>query len=382
MDVKGEVNTKQQLLDELKTLRAKIADLEAHHSEHDLEEALRQSEERYSKIFEHSNDGIFVIDPERDTIIDANAKACQMLGYTRDEMMAKRVSDIHPNEMPQLQAFAQSVTKEGRGWTDELTCSTSSGRIIPSEISASTLEIDGRLYMLAIVRDITERKQTQEVQKELAVMEERNRLAREIHDSLAQGITGIIWQLNALEQAVQNGGPQPLDALNRVRDVAKECLREARRSVWDLRQSPLQGSSLVDALRNETSKASTGGQLLASLKVSGQERVLPSGVEAAILRLCQESLSNVMKHADATQVTVSLTYDDAEVRLAVQDNGKGFDTEAPRAPSAEGGGFGLVGMRERTRILGGDLAVHSHPQNGTLVEANLPLSKESWPSKT
>ncbi len=265
---------------------------------------------------------------------------------------------------------------------DTLQCETEVGERCLLFTHRASLD-RGQVYVYGA--DITARKQVQETllqqMRELAVMEERNRLAREIHDSLAQGITGIIWQLNALEQAVQNGGPQPLDALNRVRDVAKECLQEARRSVWDLRQSPLQGSSLVDALRNETSKASTGEQLLASLKVSGQERVLPSGVEAAILRLCQESLANVMKHADATQVTVSLIYDDAEVRLAVQDNGKGFETEAPRSPSAEGGGFGIAGMRERTRILGGDLAVHSHP-NGTLVEANLPLSKESWPSKT
>ncbi len=100
---------------------------------------------------------------------------------------------------------------------------------------------------------------------------------------------------------------------------------------------------------------------------------MPSGLEAAILRICQESLANVLKHSKATKVTVGLTFDESKIRLAVQDNGTGFDPEVPKQWDRDSGGFGLVNMRERTRLLGGELTVKSEPGRGTLVEATLPL---------
>ncbi len=110
-----------------------------------------------------------------------------------------------------------------------------------------------------------------------------------------------------------------------------------------------------------------------SFDLSGEEKVLPSGLEGALLRICQESLANILKHANATQVTVTLNFYDSQVRLAIRDNGVGFDPEAPRTRNREGGGFGLINMRERARLLGGELLAQSEPGQGTLVEAILPL---------
>ncbi len=101
--------------------------------------------------------------------------------------------------------------------------------------------------------------------------------------------------------------------------------------------------------------------------------MLPSGLEGALLRICQESLANVLKHANATQVTVTLAFDDSQIRLAIRDNGVGFDPATPRTRDRESGGFGLINMRERARLLGGELAAQSEPGQGTLVEAILPL---------
>ena len=128
----------------------------------DAAEEARVSEERFLRIFESSNDGIFVIDPIGDKIIDANPKACSMLGYSREELLSGvNVSAIHPNEMPKFMAFAQSVYEHGSGWTDELTCMTKTGEALPAEISASMVDIQGLTCMIATVRDISERKRAE-----------------------------------------------------------------------------------------------------------------------------------------------------------------------------------------------------------------------------
>ncbi len=110
-----------------------------------------------------------------------------------------------------------------------------------------------------------------------------------------------------------------------------------------------------------------------SFVVSGAEKVLPPGVEAVLLRICQEALTNVRKYAKATQMTVTLAFDDSQVRLAVQDNGIGFDPEIPAARGLNSSGFGLINMRERARLVGGELTVHSDTGHGTVVEATLSL---------
>ena len=127
-----------------------------------IKAALQESEERFRKIFDHSNDAIFVIDPEHDKILDANPIACSMLNYSHEELLSTPITAIHPNEMPQLLAFARSVFERGHGWTSELSCITKSGKILPAEISGSVIEIAGETCLLAMVRDITERKQAQE----------------------------------------------------------------------------------------------------------------------------------------------------------------------------------------------------------------------------
>jgi PAS domain S-box-containing protein len=119
---------------------------------------LEDSEERFRKISEHSNDAICVIDPANDRIMDVNPKACSMLGYSRNELLSIPISAIHPHEMGVLRSFVESVSRDGNGWTDELSCLTKGGRTVPAEISASMIEIDNRMGVLALIRDISDRK--------------------------------------------------------------------------------------------------------------------------------------------------------------------------------------------------------------------------------
>jgi len=130
--------------------------------------------------------------------------------------------------------------------------------------------------------------------------------------------------------------------------------------------------SLVGALRKETTKVA-GGRLQTSFNVEGEDRVLPDGVEASLLRICQEALANILKHADAGRVAVTIVFEDARVHLAVEDDGIGFNPVIPKQWSRDSGGFGLVSMRERAHLLGGELTVESALGWGTTVKAAMPL---------
>ncbi|MBM3141567.1 MAG: HAMP domain-containing protein [Chloroflexi bacterium] len=211
--------------------------------------------------------------------------------------------------------------------------------------------------------------------RQMAVMEERNRMAREIHDTLAQGFSGIILQLEAAEQALGEDTSATERHLNQARSLARKSLAEARRSVWNLRPQALEQLPLVEAIKQEVDKFSQSIGVNAKFRVSGARRDLPPELEAGLLRICQESLTNVRKHAKATEVEVNLTFNESVVELSVSDNGIGFK---PRTSGGEKkrDTFGLISMRERVRGLGGTFEVQSRRGKGTLVRVVIPTSKE------
>ena len=162
--------------------------------------ALRRSEEKFRKIFNYSNDAIFVIDPSNDRIIDFNPKASEMLGYAADELCRIGISQIHPDEMPKLMKFSQAVMQTGFGWTDELSCVTKNGSSVPSEISASVIEIDGRNHIITIVRDITERKLA-----EKAIREREERFSGILESALDSIITiDRDWHIRIFNKAAES----------------------------------------------------------------------------------------------------------------------------------------------------------------------------------
>ena len=206
--------------------------------------------------------------------------------------------------------------------------------------------------------------------RDMAVLEERNRMAREIHDTLAQGFTGIVLQLEAAEQAIGEDVGQAQEHLDRARKLARESLNEARRSVWALRSQALERLPLVETLQQEIERFIQTSGVKADLCTSGKRHSLSAEIENTLLRICQESLTNVRKHAQASQVEVNLAFEGKTVRLSIHDNGTGFN---PVAPSE--GAFGLVGMRERARLLGGTLVVQSERGEGTLIEIVIPSNR-------
>ncbi len=206
--------------------------------------------------------------------------------------------------------------------------------------------------------------------RDMAVLEERNRMAREIHDTLAQGFTGIVLQLEAAEQALDEDAPLAQEHLSRARSLARESLNEARRSVWALRPLALEQLSLEAVLRQETESFTRDSGMKVTVSIAGESRTQPPDIQSTLLRISQEALANIRKHAGATGVDVHLAFEEDTVRFSVRDNGCGFDTETPVES-----GFGLISMRERVRLLGGTLTVQSEIGRGTLIEATLPLSR-------
>jgi signal transduction histidine kinase len=244
--------------------------------------------------------------------------------------------------------------------------------------------------------------------REAGVLDERQRMAREIHDTLAQGLTGIITQLQAAEQAADEpaGWSRHFEAATAL---ARESLSEARRSVEALRSESLETGRLSEALAEAAGRWSALHGIPAQVTTTGTARPMPPEAEFALLRTAQEALANVAKHACATRVGVTLSYMEQDVALDVRDDGRGFDpaqlcTEAAQAatsghlpvahvsgvtglvglsvseslrhPSAEKtvGGFGLVSMRQRIESLAGTLQVESEPGFGTGISACIPVA--------
>ena len=363
-----------QMTENLKAITASREELEREVAERRrVEEALRDSNQTLVALIQASPLAIIAHDGDAKVRM-WNPAAQHIFGWSEQEVVG-RPYPLVPEE--KLDEFRMNLERSLRGEALtglETRRQRKDGAQIDVGIWTGPLSDGGAMVVIA---DITERKRAEELllqqMRELAIVEERNRLAREIHDTLAQGLTAIIWQLNAAEKIVESGGEQALQSLDRVRNLAREGLQEARRSVWDLRVGSLEGHTLAEALQGETEKVAGAGEIQASFVVSGAERVLPAGVEAALLRICQESLANMLKHANASQAAVTLVFDDSQVRLEVQDNGIGFDPEIPHTRGPDSGGFGLINMRERARLLGGELTVHSEPGQGSIVEATLSL---------
>jgi signal transduction histidine kinase len=206
--------------------------------------------------------------------------------------------------------------------------------------------------------------------REAGIADERQRMAREIHDTLAQGLTGIVTQLQAAEQAADgavHAGPAWRRHVAAATRLARESLTEARRSVHALRPEPLETATLSEALSGVAARWSGLTGIPAQVTTTGTARPVQPEIELALLRAAQEALANVAKHAHATRVGLTVSYMDNEVALDVRDDGVGFD---PQAPSREC--FGLVAMRERIESLSGTLQVESEPGAGAAISACVP----------
>jgi len=212
--------------------------------------------------------------------------------------------------------------------------------------------------------------------RQSGIMEERNRMARDIHDTLAQGFTGVIMHMEAAQQAMLRKRIEVVSGhLRGAGEIARDGLREARRSVKALRPLALEQKKLAEALEELINKLSADTAVQAKFTLQGKARELPPEWEANILRIGQEALTNALRHARASELDVLLVFDDREIRLNMRDNGCGFD------PAGNYEGFGLRGMAERAEDMGGQLSIQSSTGAGTTISAVLPLASLAEPAR-
>ncbi len=207
-----------------------------------------------------------------------------------------------------------------------------------------------------------------------AVLEERNRLAREIHDTLAQQLTGIVLELEAADTLLDRGSERGRTSVEKARELARGALQEARRSVWNLRPAPLAATGLVAAISHEVEawEERTGIPARFKARAVPHHPSLAPATEVALLRIGQEALSNAARHGRPEHVEVELRAHRQELVLSVRDDGVGFD---PAATTPREDCYGLEGMAERARSAGGTLTVVSSPGQGTTVTTRLPLTE-------
>ncbi len=366
-------------------------------------DALKVSELRYRRLFEAARDGILLLDSDHGRITDANPFMTELLGYSHTKMRGKELWEIGllQDKKASQEAF-QQLKEQGYIRYEDLPLRTRTGEQRQVEFVSNLYREDGHTVIQCNIRDITEHKRVAaelavavaKHERQAAVLEERDRMAREIHDTLAQGFTGITTQMEAAEAALVNASepvsPDSLSAcqaqmgkvqaqmgkvqtrIGKARDLARESLAEVRRSVTALRSPLLEAAPLSEALARLLTQRVLGTGAKSRYVLEGVPYALPVGSEHCLLRIGQEAIANAVEHAQAAEIAVELSFETGQVRLRVRDNGRGFDSHLPGT-----GQFGIVGMRERAQNAQGTLTLVSHPGKGTEIDLTVPVPRES-----
>ena len=214
-------------------------------------------------------------------------------------------------------------------------------------------------------------------EREIAMLEERNRLAREIHDTVAQSLTALILQIDTTQTLLQRGDlPTTAEMLSHAHDLAKSALEDTRRAIRGLAAATALSLSSAQAIAQEAQQLETESGIQSQFILTGEEQALTQDQRTSLLRITQEALNNTRKHARPQRVRVGLQFGLDEVMLLIEDDGMGFDANTVRTPGLEGG-YGLFGMEERARLVGATLQIDSTPGWGTRIRVVLPYRPSS-----
>jgi signal transduction histidine kinase len=254
------------------------------------------------------------------------------------------------------------------------------GLLMVASRSYSFSRVKERTYLTigAQVALVLENLRLIEQAQQAGVSSERQRLAQEIHDTLAQAFTSIVMKLEAAEAALASDPSSVQRFLEGARNIARESLAEARRLMWALRPESLERSSLPEALSSLAERWSEECGVNASTTVTGKPYPLAPDNEVTLMRVAQEALTNCRKYAQARQVTLTLSYMNNLVALNIQDDGVGFDPDQlhPDSSDQSTGGFGIMGVRERVEQLRGTLLVESAFGEGTTLMVAIPVAPD------
>jgi PAS domain S-box-containing protein len=330
------------------------------------EAALQTSEERLRLALTASNQGLYDLNIKTEEVV-VNPEYALMLGYdpaTYHVTKSKWIESLHPDDRESVVAtYDACITGEVPNYRAEYRYRTQDGQwkwILAVGKIVTWNESGEPIRALGVVTDIDDRKRAEEA----SILEERNRMAREIHDTLAQTFTGILAQVGAANQVLADDLEAAQTHLDLIKELARTGLIEARRSVIALRPQLLEEGSLQSALhRLVTQIRAAANDTTLYYEVKGTAYVLPPEVESNLLRIGQEALTNAIRHANADEIRVELIYEHDQFLLRVKDNGQGFGVGS--IPSSDG--FGLLGMSERVERIGAQLTIRSQPGQGTEI---------------
>lgn len=350
-----------------------------------VEAKLRESEARFRSAFDHAAIGMSVVTPEF-RFQKVNRALCEMLGYTRDELLTMTFQDVtHPEDRDIGRDLTQSaLAGEVDSFRLEKRYIHKLGPVRWALLAASVVrDGDGKpLYLVSQQRDITERKRAEEKlrtsHEELrrlsghlvsAREEERKQIAREIHDELGQALTALKFDLSWMEEELAPDQKALSEHVQGMSNLVDETIRSLRNILTALRPAVLDDLGLAAAVEWQAQEFQDRTKITCNFDFGAHEVDLGQERATAVFRIFQETLTNVARHAEATQVDISLKEDAGNLVLSVQDNGKGIE-------ESQAGGFntfGILGMRERAMLLGGQVEIRGAPGRGTVVSLRVPL---------
>jgi signal transduction histidine kinase len=276
-----------------------------------------------------------------------------------------------PESFTLLRGLSEFCRKAGRSYSVDLEAVKTSGeRFFVHAKGQAARDTSGEIVSLfGTIHDITEQRRLNEIAQKAAVLEERARIAGEIHDSLAQAFAAIVLQTEIAEELL--AGPnfaEPRGNIAKARELARFGLAEARRSTLTLRPSHALELGLAAALQQLCRRATVDDLLVCETRITGESRPLDPLVEHELFRIAQEALNNAVRHAQAKRIAIELSFQAEGITMTIQDNGRGFPVgEVERTE-----GFGLLTMRERAQKIGGTLEIGDNPSGGARIVARVP----------
>lgn len=336
--------------------------------QHEL--TLRQeAEQKFHAIVESAPEAI-VLSDRRGKITLVNGQVEHLFGYQRKELIGQTVNLLVPARLRRqvldsgsFRAFSQAQPIE---LGLDLFGVRKDGGEFPVEISLSPLKSGDTTLVCSIIRDVSQQKALAQEREQKVLVEERNRMARDVHDTLSQGLTGIVLQLESAE-AIHGATDGVREHISRARALARENLEQARRSVMALGSLEPENEDLIGSLRQLVGNMRPTANTRVEFVLQGKPWPLQQGIKQGMLRIAQQSLTNALQHAKARTIQVQLAFDRKQLSLEVSDDGQGF-LVSRRPP----GRVGLRSMEHRAKELGGKLQVKSRPAKGTRVSIQVP----------
>jgi PAS domain S-box-containing protein len=340
-----------------------------------VEESLRESRENFQRYFNMSTVGMCVTSPDRHWI-EANGRLRQMLGYSDEELANLTWNEIsHPDDVdPDLMFHNQVLSNERDSYQVDKRFIREDGSIVYTTLFVTChRNPDGTVrYLLASLVDITDRKLVEESLLKVAAMEERQRLARDLHDSVNQSIHGLVLFSETLISTLEkNNNDRARQIAERLQESARQALKETRLMLYEMQASGLErGVDLIRDLESRLAMVERRAGVRAQIVQEGSLAHCPQAWHENLFWITIEALNNALKHAQARNMQIKICCSSDRMELEVIDDGIGFDLNRPRD-----GGLGLQNMRDRAGLLGGELTILSTPPKGSCVRFDAEIKE-------